>query len=232
MVAGTLLCGSLATASGPQGAPSPDVNPLPSSRVMDYAEQFVRATYSDLRSAGLMYSASVSGAWTDQRWRYDAVDVQINPSPLVTSIESMNDVARVLLNVQLKFDRRGLVSVWASGAHLSEAQRQRLSTAASQSADRWNVQQLRAQLRAAGAKYADDESMVRARLPLEQWKRVFGEVHVGRGQLNTPDPSVKGDDPATGEWSFVIDVSRPVGARFDVYVEPFEGRVVSMFRKD
>jgi hypothetical protein len=69
-------------------------------------------------------------------------------------------------------------------------------------------------------------------LPLERWERVFGEVRVGRGLLNAPDPSVKGPDPATGEWSFTVDVARPVRARYDVYVEPFEGRVVSMHGKD
>ena len=193
-----------------------------------YAERVVRATYPGLVGEDLVYTASLHGGWTTQLWDFDSVEIQVYRSGPVPRVRTADDLSRMPLNVRLDSDARGLRNLSASGAHASQSLRFELAHAFD-SRGPWSVDRVRAQLQAVGAKYIDDAGAVASRLPVHEWTTIFGNIRIGRPRLNIRD-SIHGRGAA--EWEVTIEVSRPAELYFQVSLEPFEGRVVAMHRRD
>jgi hypothetical protein len=225
----TLVClafGSVLQADRQQAGLKPTVKAF---SPMDLAEQYVRAIYPELAAMpDLRYMAATYGAWKDERWRYDMVEVQVHPVNILP-IRSGGDMQSTLLHVLIAFDTKGLKRADAEGSYVSQAQRNSVFGAVEGGED-WPVARVRSRLQEAGAMYSDDEAAVREHLPIEGWKGVFGEIHVDKGRLGTSPFNGKSPGDGLGEWHFSMSTSRPTKATYEISVEPFHGRVVDVVR--
>lgn len=95
----------------------------------------------------------------------------------------------------------------------------------------WPLEKIRADLATRGAQYIDDADRVAKQLPLQIFTNLFGSIRIHEGHMLAPSENVVGGDPLAGQWHFTMDV-KDTHATYEIYVEPFNGRLVGINRID